>query len=340
MRISWLAFVVVVVLAFLHAERSVSDDGFTSWVQPKKIGKIKNEEAFRQFVRKLPSQPVSGQQVGRHHGLEDFVINHDDGALMLTGIADGHLGDDTARHIASKAGLFKHIQARREAITPESIQQAFFDLNEDTKQWRAGSTLSMLASLKDQPWIVGAHIADSPIVFVMENGDLYRTTDHDGDNAEEMSRLHQAYIEQGKYLAWHPKVTKDFGRQGQNAAFKPVPDVFRFEKKDVAFALVLSDGITDAFKAKQGTKNEGGMVDDFIQKALVQSPGDKYFSAKEIKRLAQIYAGDHADDMSILMQKFNGSINAASYDESETIRSSMPLYMKISYFLAKFLKST
>lgn len=167
---------------------------------------------------------------------------------VLLAVADGHAGGPQVAQFAV-THLHRIFAGQRKLPIKERIGMTLYELGKLTADMRQGSTLSAVHIEDDVAHV--AHIGDSPIIIIDENGSMIVSEDH---NARSNPReLESACERGGKYSGGYLhalsgaglQLTRSLGDSEMGSVIKREPDTCSFRLGPKSLVIICSDGLID-----------------------------------------------------------------------------------------------
>lgn len=188
--------------------------------------------------------------MGTRHSQEDHILWADVPEGVLIGILDGHGGDEVASLLAHQ--MPRMWSAIDGDAYEEALRHVFAMAHAVTKEYRCGSTASVVFIPKDETEAYIAVLGDSPVLAERADGTIFVGPDHNArSNQEERSKaVQRGGIYQGGYM-WNDygdnaaglQMTRAFGDHACRNFLGRTPEIFRIPLGN--FLLVASDGMFD-----------------------------------------------------------------------------------------------
>jgi serine/threonine protein phosphatase PrpC len=302
-----------------------------SYQELRSIGQISREKVAN-FMNALPTNRsvLSGFSLTKG---QDRTMAHTSENLELHGICDGHGGADDGHIAAEKISA----KTGRAAIFPllEKIYDEQFDseglndvekisaaclmanqgLIEGGEIGGAGTTLSAGFDKKGESKTLFFNVGDSPIVIVTTDGKVYSNILQDQFNQKEIERVIAAGYEfrdgRYQYAPYSMQPSRDFGVIAkQHPVAIPVPYVYEFPTDQIAFTLIVSDGLSDSWLLENRREGrlgiDAGFVEDLIDRSLglTMKSWKGKLTNQDMNKVAKSYLRSHNDDMSFVVKKY------------------------------------
>ncbi|MCY4045443.1 MAG: hypothetical protein OXE99_10210 [Cellvibrionales bacterium] len=263
---------------------------------------------------------------------QDRTMNHSNKVFDLYGVCDGHGtgGEIVASAITSKdskASLFHFFDTHYKSLKEKgqdneplvSAQTVCLAVNDRLAQepdiGDGGTTLSAGVDLANDDNAMFLNVGDSPIIIVTKEGEVLTNQLQDQFNEAEIARVKSAGVScySGIGYLYYPyrlQPSRDFGKTSRlHSAAKPFPYVYLYPKDQIAFTMILSDGLSDAWMMANRLNNQAGItanfVKDFIARSLRLKQTEKALSDTDMNRVANSYfESGHTDDMSVVVKRY------------------------------------
>lgn len=297
----------------------------------RSIGQISRAKVAY-FMDALPTNRSMLSGISLTKG-QDRTMVHTSENIELHGICDGHGGADDGHIAAEKisaktgpAGIFSVLekiydeqidnQGQNDA---EKITAACLIVNqgliEEGEIGGAGTTLSAGLDKKDQSKTLFFNVGDSPIIIVTTDGKVYTNILQDQFNQQEIERVTAAGYKflggRYQYAPYSMQPSRDFGVTAkQHPVAMPVPYVYEFPTDQIAFTLIVSDGLSDSWILENQRENRLGIdvrfVENFIDRALDvrQKSSNGKLTNQDMNKVAKSYLRSHDDDMSFVVKMY------------------------------------